>query len=119
MWGFFKRDPHTLYQIYKRKGLIDNDFNEITIDEFKYRVNNFVNVILASLINDKKGDFTQLNDIIAIFNKMRGSITGTVEESKKFRLMHRSLIELGKVAEKLNREIEVLTKKNKLTAASN
>ena len=55
---------HEVYQIYKRKGLIDKDFNEITIDEFKYRVNNFVTNILESLINDKKGDFTQLNDII-------------------------------------------------------
>ena len=55
---------HEVYKIYKRKGLIDKDFDEISIDEFKYRVNNFVNVILASLINDKKGDFTQLNDII-------------------------------------------------------
>lgn len=55
---------HEVYQIYKRKGLIDKDFNEITIDEFKYRVNNFVKDVLESLINDKKGDFTQLNDII-------------------------------------------------------
>jgi len=69
-------------------------------------------------ITPDKSSVTQLNDIIAIFNKMRGSITGTVEESKKFRLMHRSLIELGKVAEKLNREIEVLTKKNKSLATS-
>ena len=36
----------------------------VSIDEFKYRVNNFVKDILGSLINDKKGDFTQLNDII-------------------------------------------------------
>jgi hypothetical protein len=55
---------HEVYQIYKRKGLIDKDFEEISIDEFKYRVNNFVTNILDSLINDKKGDFTQLNDII-------------------------------------------------------
>ena len=55
---------HEVYQIYKRKGLIDKDFDEISIDEFKYRVNNFVKNILDSLINDKKGDFTQLNDII-------------------------------------------------------
>ena len=69
-------------------------------------------------ITPDKSSVTQLNDIIAIFNKMRGSITGTVEESKKFRLMHRSLMELGKVAEKLNREIETLTKKNKSLATS-
>ena len=55
---------HEVYQIYKRKGLIDKDFEELSIDEFKYRVNNFVTNILDSLINDKKGDFTQLNDII-------------------------------------------------------
>jgi hypothetical protein len=55
---------HEVYQIYKRKGLIDKDFDEISIDEFKYRVNNFVTNILDSLINDNKGDFTQLNDII-------------------------------------------------------
>jgi hypothetical protein len=55
---------HEVYQIYKRKGLIASDFDEISIDEFTYRVNNFVKNILESLINDKKGDFTQLNDII-------------------------------------------------------
>ena len=55
---------HEVYQIYKRKGLIDKDFEELSIDEFKYRVNNFVKNVLESLINDKKGDFTQLNDII-------------------------------------------------------
>ena len=55
---------HEVYQIYKRKGLIASDFDEISIDEFTYRVNNYVKVILDSLINDKKGDFTQLNDII-------------------------------------------------------
>ena len=55
---------HEVYQIYKRKGLIDKDFEELSIDEFKYRVNNFVKDVLGSLINKKKGDFTQLNDII-------------------------------------------------------
>ena len=53
-----------VYQLYKRKGLIDNNFQHLTIDEFIYRVNNYTKVILDSLINDKKGDFTQLNDII-------------------------------------------------------
>ena len=55
---------HEVYQIYKKKGLIDKDFEELSIDEFKYRVNNFVKDILETLINNKKGDFTQLNDII-------------------------------------------------------
>ena len=59
-----KQKLHEVYQYYKRKGLIARDFDEISIDEFKYRVNNFVKDILGSLINDKKGDFTQLNDII-------------------------------------------------------
>jgi len=51
-----------VYKIYKRKGLIDEDFDEISIDEFKYRVNNFT-AELEKGLKEKSGDFTQLNDV--------------------------------------------------------
>ena len=50
-----------VYEIYKRKGLITQDFPQLSIDEFKQRVDGYT----AKLLQDaeKKGDFTQLNDI--------------------------------------------------------
>jgi len=50
-----------VYSIYKRKGLIANDFEHLTLDEFIYRVNNF-SVKLQKDIKEK-GDFTEINDI--------------------------------------------------------
>lgn len=50
-----------VYEIYKRKGLIPQTFPHLSIDEFKYRVDNYA--IKLQQDAAKNGDFTQLNDV--------------------------------------------------------
>jgi hypothetical protein len=50
-----------VYEIYKRKGLIPQDFPQLSIDEFKQRVDGYTSKLQKDA--EKKGDFTQLNDI--------------------------------------------------------
>lgn len=50
-----------VYNIYKRKGLIPDNFPPLSITEFLNRIDNFDTNALSQL--EKKGDFTKLNDI--------------------------------------------------------
>ncbi len=50
-----------VYNIYKRKGLLDSNFPHLSISEFMSRIDNFDANALSTV--DKKGDFTKLNDI--------------------------------------------------------
>ena len=50
-----------VYQIYKRKGLLDANFPQLSIEEFIYRANNYAKKAEEDAKN--KGDFSKLNDI--------------------------------------------------------
>ena len=50
-----------VYNIYKRKGLLDSNFPHLSISEFMSRIDDFDANALSTV--NKKGDFTKLNDI--------------------------------------------------------
>jgi len=51
-----------IYSIYKSKGLIDDNFPEITLNQLKYRLSNFIKDILDKFAKENLGSLTEMTN---------------------------------------------------------